>query len=73
MLGNDDTTTRHEVVLSNEYYQNMTAGKITPKELVRRSFEFLLKKEPKESILPSFSLEYITEFFDDYESTVQMA
>jgi len=41
-----------------------------PTELVRRSFEFLLAREPKESILPSFGLSTIVRYFPEYESEI---
>ena len=36
--------TRHVVTLDDEYYEKLTHGKITRKELITRSFEFLLKR-----------------------------
>lgn len=38
------------VELDKEYWEKLTDGRQTPAELVRHSFEFLLTKEPKESI-----------------------
>jgi bifunctional DNA-binding transcriptional regulator/antitoxin component of YhaV-PrlF toxin-antitoxin module len=35
-------------------------------ELIRTSFEFLLEREPAESILRRFSLDVIGEYFPDY-------
>jgi hypothetical protein len=37
---------------------------------VRRSFEFLLEREPKESILASFDLTVIARYFPEYESEI---
>ena len=68
--GTDHFTTTHEVVVDNEYYHELTDGRITPKELVRRSIEFLLKKESKESILPSFNLREISDYFPDFENSL---
>ncbi len=39
----------------------------SPEELVRRSFGFLLQREPKESILREFDLEVIQRYFPDYD------
>ena len=36
-------------------------------EVVRRSFEFLLEREPASSILPRFSLDDISRYFPEYE------
>ncbi len=41
-----------------------------PTELVRRSFDFLLRRESKESILSSFDLTVISRYFPDYEATI---
>ena len=45
--------TTHDVTMKQDDYARLTGGKIEPEELVRRSFEFLLEREPKESILSS--------------------
>ena len=39
-------------------------------ELVRRSFEFLLEREPKESILSRFDLTVISRYFPEYERLI---
>lgn len=41
------------------------------KELVRRSFEFLLKNEPKESILRQFNLREIENYFPNYRNEIK--
>lgn len=41
-------------------------GASDPADLVRRSFEFLLAREPKESILSSFGLSVIGRYFPEY-------
>jgi hypothetical protein len=43
----------------------------TLEELVRRSFEFLLARESKESILTSFDLSVIGRYFPEYEEIVR--
>ncbi len=58
----------HVVTLDDSYYQNLTAGKITKEELIKRSFEFLLMKEPKESILSEFNLRVIKKYFPEFEN-----
>jgi hypothetical protein len=58
---------RHRVTLSETDYQRLSDGKIDAGELVRRSFEFLLAREPKESILSQFDLQLIGRYFPEYE------
>ena len=62
--------TSHDVTLDDTYYQKLTGGSITKVELIRRSFEFLLERESKESILRSFDLPVIGRYFPEYERTI---
>jgi hypothetical protein len=59
--------TTHQVTVSPAYLQQLTGGRISAEALVRMSFEFLLEREPKESILRSFDLPVISRYFPDYE------
>jgi len=61
----------HRVTVKPEEYNRLTGGKIEAKELVRRSFEFLLEREPKESILGQFDLQVIGRYFPEYEREIQ--
>jgi len=63
--------TTHDVTLSPNNYIKLTAGKVEPEELVRRSFEFLLEREPKESILTRFDLSVISRYFPEYEGEIK--
>jgi hypothetical protein len=69
-LGTDPDTTSHTVTLDQKYWQKLTAGKITPPNLITKSFIFLLERESKESILPSFDLSLISTYFPDFEQTI---
>jgi hypothetical protein len=60
----------HQVTLASDYYQKLTRGAVAPEELIRRSFEFLLEHEPKESILGRFELSIIARYFPDYEREI---
>jgi hypothetical protein len=59
--------TTHVVTLERTYHDRMTGGRVPPAELVRRSFEFLLEREAKESILRQFALPVIGRYFPEYE------
>jgi hypothetical protein len=63
--------TIHEVTVRPSDYARLAAGKIQPEDLVRRSFNFLLKREPKESILTHFDLSVISRYFPEYERTIK--
>jgi hypothetical protein len=63
--------TTHHVTLKQDDYTKLTGGKIEPQEFVRRSFEFLLEREPKESILSRFDLCVIGRYFPEYEREIK--
>ncbi len=67
----DGSKSSHVVTLESEYYQKLTSGKIGAEELIRRSFEFLLEREPKESILTTFELPVIGRYFPEYEAAMK--
>src|SRR5262245_40125697 len=50
------TETAHRVSVDDAYHQKLTGGTVAVEDLVRHSFEFLLEREPKESILASCAL-----------------
>jgi hypothetical protein len=66
--GGSETT--HQVELDDKYYRKVTDGSLSKADLVRRSFEFLLAREPKESILGRFHLSVIARYFPEYESEI---
>lgn len=64
--------TRHTVVISRNDFDRLTAGKqTTPEELVRKSFEFLLEREPKHHILRQFELPTISRYFPEFPAEIQ--
>lgn len=63
--------TEHRVTLKKEDYNRLTGGKAEASELVRRSFEFLLENEPKESILSRFDLSVIGRYFPRFEAEIK--
>jgi len=64
-----ETTTRHRVHVDAEYAARIAPG-VEAEELVRRSFEFLLEREPNTSILPQFDLSLIRRYFPEYEQWI---
>ncbi len=62
--------TVHSVTLTSGAYERLAGGACGPDELVRRSFEFLLEREPKESILREFDIMVIARYFPDYEGEI---
>ena len=62
--------TSHRVAMTRDVYERLTGAKCPLEELVRRSFEFLLEREPKESILSEFDITVISRYFPSYEAEI---
>jgi hypothetical protein len=62
--------TTHSVTVSPSYYEKLTDGQMTAETLVKKSFEFLLERESNTSILSSFDLPVIGQYFPEYERTI---
>jgi hypothetical protein len=63
------TTTTHRVRITRAERERFGGGDVT--ELVRRSFEFLLAREPNTSILREFSLATIGRYFPEYAAEIR--
>ena len=66
----DRTTTTHTVTVEPPYHQKLTGHRVSAEELVKKSFEFLLEREPNTSILRTFDLPVIGSYFPEYETTI---
>lgn len=64
------TNTTHEVGVSALEFAKY-GGKATAERLVEASFEFLLERETKESILRSFDIGDIEHYFPDYPKQIR--
>ena len=67
----EDKQTKHLVSLSDELYFSLTSKKISKKELLKYSFQFLLEREPNTTILSSFELTEISKYFPEYLKKVK--
>lgn len=65
------STTTHTVSVTPAYARQLTGGKTSTETLIRRSFEFLLEREPNTSILRQFDLPVIGSYFPEYERTIR--
>ena len=61
-------STTHTVRVSRAEHERYGGGDVT--DLVRRSFEFLLEREPASSILREFDLGTIERYFPEYASVI---
>ncbi len=67
----DSNGTKHfAVTVKKSDYQRLTGGAVPVEDLVQKSFEFLLEREPKESILSQFDLPVIGRYFPEYEQEI---
>ena len=78
-LGNDifevvvvgDTTTCHEVIVTDKVLLELTNNLVSKKDLLDFSFNFLLRKEQNTSIMTSFEISIIGQFFAEYKNEVR--
>jgi hypothetical protein len=65
----DGRRTRHAVTVTADDLERWGKGahQANVEELVARSFEFLLEREPADSILRSFDLSVIARYFPEYD------
>jgi hypothetical protein len=64
------TTTTHKVTVKASYYEKLTGKRVTPEVLLEKSFRFLLDRESNTSILRSFDLPIIGQYFPEYEMEI---
>jgi hypothetical protein len=62
---------RHRVTVGRADVERLAPGDTGPEDLVRRSFEFLLAREGRESILAGFDLAVIGRYFPEYEREIR--
>jgi hypothetical protein len=58
-----DGETRHHVTMVRDTCERLTAGTHTPERCIEAAFEFLLDREPEESILRRFDVTVISRYF----------
>ncbi len=65
------STTTHIVTVQADYAQKLTNGNTSTAELLKKSFEFLLQREPNTSILRSFDLSVISRYFPEFDGEIR--
>jgi hypothetical protein len=66
----DRDESRYEVTLSATDFERLGAHYRSPEAFIRACFEFLLEREPKEQILPSFDVSVISMYFPEFERRI---
>ena len=69
-VAHDGSTSSHTVAVGDADLRRFGSGAEEPTDLVRRSFAFLLAREPKEAILHSFDLPVIGRYFPEFEREI---
>ena len=65
------TSTNHVVTVSDDDWQKLTDKMCSKELLLEKSFEFLLEREPKESILGAFGIMTIAKYFPEYPDEIK--
>jgi hypothetical protein len=65
----EDSSSEHEVTVPGTDLERL-AGDRSPEAFVRACFEFLLEREPKESILRAFDVGVIGTYFPEFEREI---
>lgn len=61
---------RYRVTLSRGTYEKLTGGTFTQLQCVEAAFKFLLERESRNEILPSFDINVIHLYFPDFEEVM---
>lgn len=69
-IGDDAAATHHQVDVEAADLERLDPGAADPNALVRAAFDFLLTREPRESILRRFDLPVIGRYFPEWEAEV---
>lgn len=72
VLVSNGEKTSHTVIIPLEYYIKLTGRKISPENLIKKSFEFLLERESNSSILNKFELSVIGNYFSEFEDEISI-
>ena len=71
LVSQGEETYDYVVELNKDYYKKITEEQVPPRALIEQSFLFLLGNEPASTILETFSLEEIGDYFKNYENTIR--
>ncbi len=63
--------TGHKVRLPQAFLDDLLLGDVDEERIVRETFDFLLEREPANSILPEFSLDDVSRYFPEFPAELQ--
>ncbi|HEV8697908.1 MAG TPA: hypothetical protein VGQ89_09460 [Candidatus Limnocylindrales bacterium] len=72
-VSDDRSSTTHSVTVSSEDAFDLAAATDAThvQRLVEETFDFLLEREPKESILRTFDLSVVSQYFPDFDHEIR--
>ena len=70
-IGDDPDATRHQVAVSVEDLVRLAPAGTSVETVVEASFDFLLERERRESILRAFNLSEISRYFPEYDDEIR--
>jgi hypothetical protein len=70
VVSEGDRTT-HEVTVSRATLERLAGSGEPDERFIERCFEFLLEREPKESILTTFDIEDIGKYFPEFTARIR--
>jgi hypothetical protein len=70
-VAGEGSETRHEVTLSHRDLARLGRPGESAASFVTRCFDFLLEREPKESILKRFDVSVIADYFAEFEEEIR--
>lgn len=71
-VAQDGVATEHVVTLSGADYERLGKGYRSPEAFIRACFDYLLEREPMDSVLTSFDVSQIRTYFPDFEAAVAL-
>jgi hypothetical protein len=66
----DGSATEHDVTSTSADLERLASGYPSPEMFIHASFEFLLEREPKESILRAFDISQIATYFPEFDRAI---
>jgi hypothetical protein len=69
----DRSSNSHDVTVSTTDAENLAAATDAAhvRRLIEETFDFLLEREPKESILRTFDLTVVSQYFPEFEHEIR--
>ncbi|MGH2729295.1 MAG: hypothetical protein ACRDJI_01665 [Actinomycetota bacterium] len=69
-IAQSGSTSVHDVTLQAADFERLARPSESKEAFIERCFEFLLAREPKESILAAFDVAVISQYFPEFESEI---